>query len=119
MSGEDVEEEVSSGDEKVDSETSYSKGSSLKAAKPTTKRMCTVEFNTQNSKATGIGELEMIKPKSVQEYADWVHKRKTADEWKTISKKFRKQVNLPKVDLNTVCRRSLVEQMVSVACLEM
>ena len=46
LSGEEVEEEVSSGDEKVDSETSYSKGSSLKAAKPTTKRLCPVEFNT-------------------------------------------------------------------------
>ena len=71
------------------------------------------------SKATGIGELEMIKPKSVQEYADWVHKRKIDDEWKVISKRFRKQVEFPKVDLKTVSRRSLGEQLVSAACLEM
>ena len=70
-------------------------------------------------KATGIGELEMIKPKPVQKYADWGHKRKTADEWKAISKRFRKQVEFPKVDLKTVSGRSLVEQMVSAACLEM
>ncbi len=81
--------------------------------------MCTVGFNNKFPEATGIGVLEMTKPQSVQEYTDWVHKRKTAEEWTTISKLFRKRVEFPKVDLKTVTRRALVEQMVGAACLEM
>ena len=65
-SGEEAEDEVPSGEGKVGSEASSSTSSSLKEKKPTTKRMCTVEFNNSFSKATGIGLFEMAKPKSVQ-----------------------------------------------------